>query len=76
MGKKNTITIRKKALLGIMPVIAISAVLFAKNKAPEVLLFLIGVGTGIYIGKALFDSGKKEEVKEESKEDVEGETKE
>ena len=56
MKKSNndTITIPKKALAGIAGTIAIIGVLLSKNKEPEVLLFLIGVFVGIYIGKHLF----------------------
>lgn len=49
---KNSITISKKALAGIAPVIGISAVLIAKSN-PAVILLLIGVGLGIYIGANL-----------------------
>lgn len=47
---KDFISIPKKALLGIAPAVAIIAVLLAKHKAPEVLLFLIGVSAGVIIG--------------------------
>ena len=43
------------AMLGIAPAIAIMAVLFAKDKAPEVLLFCIGIFVGIIIGKGFFE---------------------
>jgi len=50
---KNVIAIPKKALFGIAPAIAIIAVLLAKDKAPEVFLFLIGISAGLVIGMNL-----------------------
>ena len=50
---KDVISIPKKALFGIAPAIAIIAVLLAKDKAPEVLLFLIGISAGLVIGMNL-----------------------
>jgi hypothetical protein len=51
MAKKtDSVNISKKVIAGIAPVIAICAVLFAKDKIGEVFLFLIGVGVGIFIG--------------------------
>jgi len=49
------IVIPRKAMYGIAPVIAIVAVLLAKDKAPEVLLFAIGIFCGILIGKGFFE---------------------
>ena len=54
MKKKQNIIIPKKAMLGIAPAIAIIAVLLSKHKAPEVLLFLIGIVTGILIARGYF----------------------
>ena len=48
---KDSFTIPKKAMYGIAPAIGIIAVLLAKNKAPEVLLFGIGIVVGIMIHK-------------------------
>ena len=48
--KKDSFIIPKKALRGIAPAIAIIAILLSKNKAPEVLLFIIGIFCGIFIG--------------------------
>lgn len=45
----NFIVIPKKAFLGIAPAVAIIAVLLAKDKAPQVLLFLIGISAGLVI---------------------------
>ena len=55
MKKKENIIIPKKAMLGIAPAIGIIAVLLARDKAPEVLLFGIGIFTGILIGKGYFE---------------------
>ncbi|OEU74076.1 MAG: hypothetical protein BA874_06080 [Desulfuromonadales bacterium C00003068] len=54
MENGDKIAISKKTLLRIGPVIAITMILLARGRAPEVLLFLIGVGAGLYIGKDLF----------------------
>ena len=55
MKKKDNIFIPKKAMIGIAPAIGIIAVLLSKNKAPEVLLFCIGIFTGVLIGKGYFE---------------------
>ncbi|MFH1326613.1 MAG: hypothetical protein ABIH59_00610 [archaeon] len=55
MKKKKDFIIPKKAMLGIAPSIAIIAVLLSKDKAPEVLLFLVGIFVGILIGKGFFE---------------------
>jgi hypothetical protein len=52
---KKNITIPRKAMYGIAPAIAIIAVLLSKDKAPEVLLFLIGMFTGFMTGKGFFE---------------------
>ncbi|MBU1722158.1 hypothetical protein KKG38_05230 [Patescibacteria group bacterium] len=49
-AKNNSINIPKKAMFGIAPAIGIIAVLVARHKAPEVLLFLIGIFCGVIIG--------------------------
>ena len=49
--KQESITIPRKAMYGIAPAIAIIAVLLSKNKAPEVLLFGIGIFVGIMIAR-------------------------
>ena len=53
--KPDFILIPKKAMLGIAPAIAIIALLLSKNKAPEVLLFGIGITVGIFIAKGYFE---------------------
>jgi hypothetical protein len=45
------IIIPRKALYGIAPAVGIMAVLLAKGRAPEVLLFCIGIILGIIIMK-------------------------
>ena len=47
-----TITINKKVIAGISSVVAVSALLIAKND-PAVILFLMGVVIGIFIGITL-----------------------
>jgi len=60
MAKKESIVIPRKAMYGIAPAIAIIAVLLAKDKAPEVLLFGIGIFVGIMTARGYFKkwSGK------------------
>ena len=48
--KQDSITIPKKALAGITPVVAIVAILLSKDKVGEMFLFLVGVASGIFIG--------------------------
>jgi len=55
MAKKESIIIPKKAMYGIAPAIPIIAVLLSKGKAPEVLLFGIGIFLGVLIGKGFFE---------------------
>ena len=52
--KSKNVVIPKKALLGIAPAIAIIAVLLARGKAPEVLLFGIGIFVGVFIARGYF----------------------
>ena len=47
---KDFIAIPRKAMFGIAPAVAIIAVLLAKDKAPQVFLFLIGISLGLVIG--------------------------
>jgi len=54
-SQKEVLSIPKKAMYGIAPAIAIIAVLLSKDKAPEVLLFGIGIFCGILIGKGFFE---------------------
>jgi hypothetical protein len=54
MAKKESIVIPRKAMYGIAPAIAIIAVLLAKDKAPEVLLFGIGIFVGIMTARGYF----------------------
>ena len=53
--QKKNIIIPRKAMYGIAPAIAITAVLLSSNKTPEVLLFLIGIFVGVFIGKGYFE---------------------
>jgi len=55
MKSKKNIVIPRKAMYGIAPAIGIIAVLLARNKAPEVLLFIIGIIVGIFIAKGYFE---------------------
>jgi len=53
--KQKNIIIPRKAMYGIAPAIAIIAVLLSKGKAPEVLLFGLGIAVGILIAKGYFE---------------------
>ena len=57
MSKKNkeNIIIPRQALIGIAPAIAIIAVLISKGKAGPLLLFLIGITAGVFIGRGYFE---------------------
>ena len=48
---KDNVVIPKKSMLGICGAIAVITVLLAKDKAPEVLLFLTGIFVGFFIAK-------------------------
>ena len=52
--KQDHFIIPRKAMAGIAPAIAITAVLFSKDKAPEVLLFGVGIFCGVLIGRGYF----------------------
>ena len=49
-NKQDSFIIPKKVMFGVAPAIAIIAILLSKDKAPQVLLFLIGIVCGIIIG--------------------------
>ena len=53
--KKEGFFIPKKAMYGVAPAIAIIAILLSKGRAPEVLLFLVGISVGILIGRGYFE---------------------
>ncbi len=57
-SKQENIVIPRKAMMGIAPAIAIIAVLLSKDKTPEVLLFIIGIATGIFIARGFFQNKK------------------
>jgi len=54
-SKKESISIPKKAMLGIAPAIAIIAVLISKGDMGPLLLFFVGISAGILIGKGIFE---------------------
>jgi len=53
--KKEVVIIPKKAMWGFSAAAAIVVVLIARDKAPEALLFLIGIAVGVFIGKGFFE---------------------
>ena len=52
--QKDKIIIPKKALAGIAPAIAISAVLISNRAPGPLVLFLAGIAAGILIGKGFW----------------------
>jgi len=52
---KETISIPRKAMYGIAPAIAICGLLIAKNQPGPLILFIVGIFTGILIGKGFFE---------------------
>ncbi len=57
--KQESFTIKRKTLWAIAPVVAISALLISKHQPGPLLLFILGVIAGIFIGKSLIQGGKK-----------------
>ncbi len=53
--KKENITIPRKAMYGIAPAIAIIAILLSKHQPGPLILFLVGIFTGILISKGFFE---------------------
>jgi len=53
--KKADIIIPRKAMFWIVPAIAIAAILISKKQPGPLLLFLIGIAAGIFIGKGFFE---------------------
>jgi len=49
--KEGFIVLNKRILVFIAPVVAICALLIAKHRPGELILFLIGVVCGIFIGR-------------------------
>ena len=56
--KQEAIIIPKKALAGIAPAIAIAAILISKGNIGPLILFLVGISTGLVIGKGFFENKK------------------
>ena len=53
--KEGGIVIPKKSMLGIAPAVAIIAVLISKENVGSLMLFIIGIAAGIFIGKGFFE---------------------
>ncbi|MBU4536693.1 hypothetical protein KJ603_01485 [Patescibacteria group bacterium] len=53
-SKKDYLTIPKKALIGIAPAIAISAILISKKDIGPLILFFVGISAGVLIAKGYF----------------------
>ena len=52
--KKEVLMIPKKAFLGIAPAVAIIGMLLSKGDIGPLILFIVGIGAGILIGKGFF----------------------
>ena len=52
--KRDKIIINKEVIYWVLPAIAIIAVLLSKHKTAEILLFVIGIISGIRIAKGYF----------------------
>ena len=50
MKKKDSITISRKSLAGIMAAVPIIAILISKRDVGPLLLFFVGIGCGVIIG--------------------------
>ena len=48
---KDTIVIKKKMLIGIAPAAAIIGILLSKHQPGPLILFIVGIGCGILIGR-------------------------
>ena len=56
--KKEFLAIPKKALLGIAPAVAIIGLLLSKGDIGPLILFIVGIGAGVLIGKGFFERSK------------------
>ena len=54
-SKQGPIIIPRKAMAGIAPAIAIIAILISKHQPGPLLLFIVGISAGIFIGKGFFE---------------------
>ena len=50
--KQRSITISKKVAIGIVPIIAIVAILISRGSTVSLILFFIGIVLGVFIVKA------------------------
>ena len=48
---KETITIRRKMIAGIMSAVPLTAILISRRDVGALVLFLVGIGIGIFIGR-------------------------
>ena len=53
--KKEGFVIPKKALFGIAPAVAIIGLLLSKGDIGPLILFIVGIGAGVLIGKGFFE---------------------
>ena len=54
--KQRSVIIPKKAFLGIAPAVAIIGLLLSKGDIGPLILFIVGIGSGILIGKGFFEN--------------------
>jgi len=51
LKKKESITINKKVLWAIAPLMPLIGVIIAKNRPEHLILLVVGVASGIFIGR-------------------------
>jgi hypothetical protein len=53
--EQKVLKIPKKALFGIAPAVAIIGMLLSKGDIGPLILFIVGIGAGVLIGKGFFE---------------------
>ena len=56
--KKDSVVIPKKALLGIICTFPLFGILISRGEIGPLILFIIGIVLGLFIGKAFFENKK------------------
>jgi hypothetical protein len=54
-NKKDSFVVPKRALLGVAPAVAIMGILISKGDIGPLILFIVGIGAGVLIGKGYFE---------------------
>ena len=53
--KKDSITIPRTALIGMMSIVPLTGILLSKGRVGTLIVLIIGVAAGIFIGKGFFE---------------------